>query len=221
MGGGAEGTGCEVQDALQGNVVSEVRASLGWRRPVRPDPAHVLPECLGRLEGRQRPALGKLTRPVLALAHLGRSPIAPRIQPQVLGIHSFSISRGIRAVRQAFGRRQTEPGLPLRRRVARMARQARAGTPGWSRITAAPLSPAAAAGRERFSAPARSSDAHLEPVENLEDPVRDVADGNDLEPHGRQHCGHEFMLGHLALHRSLVALLRPAASAAGWPRRRR
>lgn len=87
MGGGAEGTGGEVQGAFQRHVVGQVRAPLLRRRPVRPKTAHVLPEGLGRLEGRERTALGDLARPVFSLAHLGRAPVAPRIRSQILRIH--------------------------------------------------------------------------------------------------------------------------------------
>src|SRR5206468_533539 len=87
MGGGAEGTRGAVDRALQRDVVGEILAALLRRRPVGPETAHVLPERLGRLEGRQAPALGDLARPVLLLEGLGRVPGPPRISPQVLRVH--------------------------------------------------------------------------------------------------------------------------------------
>ena len=92
MGGGAEGTSGLVQGALQGNVVGQVRAALLRRRPIGPESAHVLPEGLGRLEGRERAAQGDLARPVLSLAPLGPPPVAPRVRPQIVGIHVLQYS---------------------------------------------------------------------------------------------------------------------------------
>ena len=92
MGSGAEGTSGEVQGALQGHVVRQIRAALLRRGPVGPESAHVLPEDLGCLEGRERPAQGDLAGPVFPLAPLGLSPVAPRIRAQVVGIHIFQYS---------------------------------------------------------------------------------------------------------------------------------
>ena len=87
MGGGEKGTRGAVDQSLQRDVISKILAPLIIRRPVRAQRAHVLPQRLGRLEGRQWPALGNFARPVILLERLGHVPGSLRIGPQVLRRH--------------------------------------------------------------------------------------------------------------------------------------
>src|SRR5262245_26892118 len=58
-----------VDRALEVEVMGQVVPALRVRRPVRTDTAHVLPQQLGRLEGRARAALHEFPSPVLPLQH--------------------------------------------------------------------------------------------------------------------------------------------------------
>lgn len=87
MGGGEKGTRGAVNQSLQRDVIGKILAPLIIRRPVGAQRAHVLPQGLGRLEGRQRPALGDLASPVVLLECLGHVPRSLRIGPQVLRRH--------------------------------------------------------------------------------------------------------------------------------------
>jgi hypothetical protein len=87
MGGGEKGTRGAVNQSLQRDMISKILAPLIIRRPVRAQRAHVLPQGLGRLEGRQWPALGDLASPVVLLECLGHVPRSLRIGPQVLRRH--------------------------------------------------------------------------------------------------------------------------------------
>ena len=95
MGGGEKGTRGAVDQSLQRDMISKVLAPLIIRRPVRAQRAHVLPQGLGRLEGRQWPALGDLASPVVLLERLGHVPRSLRIGPQVLRRHAaqYSVAR--------------------------------------------------------------------------------------------------------------------------------
>jgi len=53
MGGGEKGTRGAVYHSLQRDMVSKILAPLIIRRPLRAQRAHVLPQGLRRLEGRQ------------------------------------------------------------------------------------------------------------------------------------------------------------------------
>ena len=87
MGGGEKGTRGAVDQSLQRDVISKIMAPLIIRRPVRAQRAHVLPQGLGRLEGRQWTALGDFASPVVLLERLGHVPRSLRIGPQVLRRH--------------------------------------------------------------------------------------------------------------------------------------
>jgi hypothetical protein len=87
MGGGEKGTRGAVNQSLQRDMISKILAPLFIRRPVRAQRAHVLPQGLGRFEGRQWPALGNLPSPVVLLERLGHVPRSLRIGPQVLRRH--------------------------------------------------------------------------------------------------------------------------------------
>ena len=87
MGGGEKGTRGAVDQSLQRDVISKILAPLIIRRPVRAQRAHVLPQGLGGLEGRQWAALGDFASPVVLLERLGHVPRSLRIGPQVLRPH--------------------------------------------------------------------------------------------------------------------------------------
>ena len=70
------------------DLVGTILVPLVIRRPVRAQRAHVLPQGLGRLEGRQWPALSDLASPVVLLERLRHVPRSLRIGPQVLRRHA-------------------------------------------------------------------------------------------------------------------------------------
>jgi len=92
MGACEEGTGGAVEGTLERDVVGQVLAPLLERRPIGPNPAHVLPQDLGRLERRQRSPRGDLLPPVLPFEPLAHVPCAARIRPQLGWIHGAQYS---------------------------------------------------------------------------------------------------------------------------------
>ena len=88
MGGGEKGTRGAVDQSLQRDMISKVLAPLMIRRPVRAQRAHVLPQGLGRLEGRQWTALSDFASPVVLLERLRHVPRSLRIGPQILRRHA-------------------------------------------------------------------------------------------------------------------------------------
>lgn len=94
-----EGTRGAVNGALQGNMMGEVLAAFVVGGPVRADAAHVEPEGLRDLEGRQGPALSGLARPMVFFARSGDVPAASCEGAELIGVHALQYSAVVSACR--------------------------------------------------------------------------------------------------------------------------